>query len=449
MKKNSYAIIAVIALALAVVVVGCAKKAETGKNGKGGPGASQRGGPGGPGGKKDPIKLSAAVYKPITLHREYVGEVMAAYSVDMKSTGSGWMKSLSVDIGQRVTKGQEIASVDQEDVQAQVEAASAQNTQAAAQSAQVLSQSQQMLAGIAVAQSAVAKADADLQQSRSDAARTQAMFDKGFVSKASLENAQTTVKTYQAALDAAKAQLDAAKAQYTASLSSVKASQAQLAQTKAGLKAAQVKLGYLTIRAPFSGVVAEKYVDAGAFVSPTVSIVKIVDDSDVKIVINAIEEDIARIAVGAPAEITTDALPNRTFSGRVTRVSPVVESQSRTGTVEILISNPTGELKAGMMARVNLVAAYVPNALVVPVDAVIIDQVTGGKYVMVMAQKDPQRHDVRVGIQTDTDAQILSGLTPGDNVVVGALPPDSGSGADSPQKGGAGKSAGGKGGNSK
>jgi len=112
-------------------------------------------------------------------------------------------------------------------------------------------------------------------------------------------------------------------------------------------------------------------------------------------------------------------------------VSPVVETGSRTGEVEIQIPNKSGALRAGMMARVNLTAARVSSAITVPSDSVIIDQVTGGKFVMVMNGKMLQRHDVQVGIQSGDDIQITSGLAAGDRVVVGPMPAENGSGTDS------------------
>jgi len=443
----------VVAMMMAGVMVfsGCAKKG--GQDGAGGKGAvkgapGQRGPGGGRGGMrggKTEIKLAKAAVKPMVLMREYVGEVSAAYSVDMRSTGSGWLKSLLVDVGTKVKKGQTLCIVDQDEMRAQKEQVEAQNRQADAQYQLAQAQNQQTEAGISVAESAVARADADLQQAISEDGRAEAMFKKGYISKSDYENQKTTVKKFQAALDAAKAQLSQAKAQYAQSKAQLAQARAQLAQSRAQLRTAQVKLDYLTVRAPFSGIVAEKYVDAGAYVSPSVSIVKLVDDSSVKVIVNATEEDLTRVSAGADASITSDAWPGRVFSGKVVRVSPVLETGSRTGAVEIHIKNKSGALKAGMMARVNLVVDRIPGALTVPVDAVVLDQATGGKYVAVMKGGKPEKRDVRTGSQTPDDVEIISGLSEGDTVIIGGMPPETNGGGGSRRGRGPGQGRSGKG----
>lgn len=442
MRKSICILIAVVILASgAVFFVGCSKKGD-----KGGPGkaAAAQGSPsdarGGEKGKSAKLVTAVADFKPMTQQREYIGEVQPAFSVDMRSNGSGWLKSISVDIGRKVTKGQPLCVVDQQDMQAQRESIQAQgqqamalNQSAQAQGQQTQAQNQQAQAAISAAEAAVARAEADLDQAKSDETRTEALFQKGYVSQADLENAKTAIKRFQAALNATNAQLQQtkagfsqSKAQMQQSQAQISASQAQMSQYKAQLKSMDVRLNDMTIRSPFTGVVAERYVDAGAYVSPSTSILKIVDDSSVKVVINATEDDITRVSIGAPAAIKVDSWPNRQFDGKVIRIAPVVDSVSRTGAVEIQISNESRALKGGMMARVSLVAAQNPSALAIPVAAVQIDQVTGGKFVMVMEGKNLHRVDVETGIQSGDYVEITKGLAAGDKVVVSGLSPDAG-----------------------
>ncbi len=396
-------------LAAALLITGCAKKDgkdAAGAEGKA-PGAAAgmqagRGAGGGrggfgPAGGSAP-KTAVAEMKPITLVREYVGEVTPAYSVDLRSTTSGWMKSISVDIGSRVTKGQPICVIDHDDLQAQAE---------------------QSKASIASAEASVARAQAELQQAHNENERAKALYSKGIISKNELEDAETTKKQMQASLDAAKA---------------------QLAQSKAALKAIEIKLRDTTILAPFSGIVAERFIDAGAYVSPSTSIVTIIDDSAVKVVVNVIEDDLPKIRTGAAADVATDAWPDRKFAGRVLRISPSVAANSRTAAVEILIPNSGGALKSGMMARVSLIASRKPSALVIPEAALNTDPASGGKYVNVMGKDGPERRDVGVGIETSAEIEITHGLSAGDKVAIGSISSNGGSG-----RGPGGSAAGGTG----
>jgi len=352
----------------------CSKKSTPANESAGAPSAAAaQNKPGGPGGAGQ-LKTATVEIRQISLKREYIGEVAPAYSVEARGTASGWLANLKVDIGSRVAAGQELCRIDNEELKAQAE---------------------QARAGIAAAEFALARAEAALEQVGNEAARAESLYSKGYISQRELESAQSTRKQHKASVDAARAQLDQATAQ---------------------LKTAQSRLNDTAIRAPFSGVVAERYLDNGAYVSPSSAILRLIDDSEAKVVINAVEEDVPWIKIGAEAEVTVDAWPGRSFSAKVKRVSPSIDRNSRTGAVEIILPNKSGDLRTGMTARVRLTVAHKEQALTLPAGALKSD--AGATYVMLKTAGEPERREVQTGIKTSESVEILSGLSEGDVVVV-------------------------------
>lgn len=367
-------IAAMLVAAGTMCATGGSKKSAPANESAGAPSAAAaQNRPGGPG-SAGQLKTATVEIRQISLKREYIGEVAPAYSVEARGTASGWLANLKVDIGSRVAAGQELCRIDNEELKAQAE---------------------QARAGIAAAEFALARAEAALEQVGNEAARAESLYAKGYISQRELESAQSMRKQHKASVDAARAQLDQATAQ---------------------LKTAQSRLNDTAIRAPFSGVVAERYLDNGAYVSPSSAILRLIDDSEAKVVINAVEEDVPWIKIGANAEVTVDAWPGRSFSAKVKRVSPSIDRNSRTGAVEIILPNKSGDLRTGMTARVRLTVAHKEQALTLPAGALKSD--AGATYVMLKTAGEPERREVQTGIKTSESVEILSGLTEGDVVVV-------------------------------
>jgi RND family efflux transporter MFP subunit len=377
MRMTLKAMVATMLVAAgAMCATGCSKKSSPDKEPAGAPSAAaSQNRPGGPGGAGQP-QTAAVEVRQISLKREYIGEVAPSYSVEMRGSASGWLTNLKVDIGSRVAAGQELCRIDNEELKAQAE---------------------QARAGIAAAEFALARAEAALEQVGNEAARAESLYSKGYVSQRELESAQSSHKQHQASVDAARAQLDQATAQ---------------------LKTAQSRLNDTAIRAPFSGVVAERYLDNGAYVSPSSAILRLIDDSEAKVVINAVEEDVPWIKTGAAAEVTVDAWPGRSFAAKVKRISPSIDRNSRTAAVEIILPNKSGDLRTGMTARVRLTVAHKEQALTLPASAVKSD--SGVTFVMLKTGETPERRDVQTGIKTAEFVEILSGLSEGDVAIVGA-----------------------------
>lgn len=197
----------------------------------------------------------------------------------------------------------------------------------------------------------------------------------------------------QQAVDQLKAQLDAARSQYNNMMENT------------------------VLRSPISGLVTARNYDPGDMTS-TLPVLTVGQLSPVvKVLINVSENDMSKIAVGMPVEITFDAFPEDKFSGKIYRVYPTVDEATRTFGVEIRIPNPKEQLKPGMFARVNIDFGSAEN-VVVPDRAVVKQTGSGNKYVYVLHGNTVSYNKVEIGQRLGTSYELLSGVNNGDTVVI-------------------------------
>jgi RND family efflux transporter MFP subunit len=186
----------------------------------------------------------------------------------------------------------------------------------------------------------------------------------------------------------------------------------------AELEARKRPLDYLTVRAPIDGFVGKRTAQVGAFVSPGQELYEIADLAHVWVLADVYEADIGRIRVGQHAALVLQALPGRTYSGKVSFLYPAVNPTSRTMQVRILVPNAKGELRPGMYADVTLDLGAA-EGVTIPADA-LVD--TGeAQYVFVAlpgGRFEPR--PVAVGTRTADRVQILRGIHPGEMVVTTA-----------------------------
>lgn len=275
----------------------------------------------------------------------------------------GMITRVLVDAGAWVERGQVLATVDRS-VQAQ-------------EAAQLAAQIQ------------VARADATLAQNELN--RAQALVSRGFVSKADVDRRR-------AARDAAAARVNVA--------------QAQLGATRA-------RVGRLDIRAPTAGLVLSRSVEVGQVVSAGAgALFRIAAGGEMEMRAQVPQQDIALIGVGMPASVTPIGL-DRSFTGSVWQVSPVIDQASRQGEVRIAIPYDRA-IRPGGFAEARIGAGGT-TAPLLPQSAVLSD--AKGNYVYVINGKNEvERRDVRVGTVTDAGVTINQGLSGQEVVVVSAGP---------------------------
>lgn len=168
-----------------------------------------------------------------------------------------------------------------------------------------------------------------------------------------------------------------------------------------------------------TGVIGRIYQDNGANLTPQTPIALVVNQTQVRVAVDVPEKYIGKTFQGQRALIKVDAFPDRSFSGRIYRISPVVDSRSRNTVVEVLVDNGDGGLKSGMFAEVRLITSSRGEVLSVPADAVVGED--GGSFVFVPASGGlAARVPVRTGIKTAEFVQI-TGIKDGADVITSGL----------------------------
>ena len=176
------------------------------------------------------------------------------------------------------------------------------------------------------------------------------------------------------------------------------------------------RLSKKTIRAPFSGWIAEKRVERGEWVDQGGSVATMVDLSRIHARVPVPERYLPLLKVGETARVSLDALPGRTFSGRILSLLPTGDAKSRAFPVKVEIPRPEGLIKEGMLARVSLSIGKPRTALLVPKDALILEGLN--KSVFVVKDNVARRLDVEILGYQEGAAEVRGNLTQGDLVIV-------------------------------
>jgi len=363
--------------------------------------------------KIDPSKLQKVEKGDLAKSVVATGKVTPITKVEVKSKASGIVKKLLVDAGDKVRKGQLLAQLDKEEIEAQVE---------------------QSRAGAQAAEASLTSAEADYERAKVDAEgpdvpllkrayeRAIGMAKEGVVSTSALEDAQ---KNYELALN----KQNVSKAQATVLKAKIAQSQGQLAQDRANLKQLEEQLSYTDIESPIDGVVLSRDVEMGDAVSSILVlgssatlVMTLGDTSSVYVKGKVDESDIGKVYLGQPARIKVESFKDKTFNGVVTKISPMGVEKDNVTTFEVRVSinNPGGELKAEMTANAEIILEEHKSVLQIPEGAIIYDKDKKASVeVPDSGAKDGKKKiAVNIGISNGAKTELLSGLKEGDQVVL-------------------------------
>lgn len=188
-----------------------------------------------------------------------------------------------------------------------------------------------------------------------------------------------------------------------------------LESARAANRMASLELSYAKVEAPISGVVASRSIKTGNFVQINSPIIRIVDTSKLEATLNVPERELATLKAGLPVQMQVDAMPGKSFTGKVDRVAPVVDSGS--GTFRVICSfEGAGVLQPGMFGRLRIDYDNRADALVVPRAALLDDE--GDPAVFVVRGKKVARVAVKLGYLDGAWAEVRDGVKLGDQVVV-------------------------------
>jgi HlyD family secretion protein len=333
--------------------------------------------------------------------------------VEIKSKASGIVKSLLVDYGDSVKRGQVLAELDKEELQARVREARA--LLMAAQAAEQASQA-------AYERNQVEAEGPDVPFLKSGLERAQQLHGEGLIAKSLLEEAE---KAYQMALNRQMA----AQRNAAVTRAEVARARAQVAQAQAALERAEEDLRNSTIVAPMDGLVLSRDVEVGDAVSSILVlgsqatlVMTLGDVSDVYVLGKVDEADIGKVYLDQPARIVVESFKDRKFDGRVTKISPLGRERDNVTTFEVRVSirNPGGELRANMTANAEIILEEKKGVLMLPETAVVYDK-ERRTFVDVpdpKGERGRRRIPAKLGISNGVKTEVLEGLREGDKVVL-------------------------------
>ena len=363
--------------------------------------------------KIDPTKLAKVERGDLAKSVVATGKVEPITKVEIKSKASGIVKKLYVDAGDRVKRGQILAELDKEEIEAHVAQAKAQAE---------------------AAEASLRGTEADMERAKVDAEgvdvptlkrayeRAQGMAKEGVVSASALDDAQ---RNYELALN----KQNVAKAQLLVLRAKIGQAQAQVAQDRANLKQLEEQYSYTTVTSPIDGIILSRDVEVGDAVSSILVlgssatlIMTLGDTSEVYVKGKVDESDIGKVYLGQPARIKVESFKDKSFNGKVTKISPMGVEKDNVTTFEVRVSinNPGGELKAAMTANAEIILEEHKNVLQIPEGAILYDKDKKAS----VEVPDPKGKEgknkvaVNIGISNGAKTEVLGGLKEGDQVVL-------------------------------
>ncbi|MBZ5657404.1 MAG: efflux RND transporter periplasmic adaptor subunit [Acidobacteriia bacterium] len=345
-----------------------------------------------------PVGVVLVKRRPVVNSLTLSGAFRPYQQVDVHAKVAGFIRRIYVDVGDHVKAGQVLAILEVPELSAQVAGANAD---------------------IRRYQDAVRRSESEIQRAESTHAAYHAAYSRlkqaaesrpGLIAEQELDDSMAKDKETEAQTESARAALAE--------------SQSQLAVARADLDRLSALEAYSHITAPFAGVVTKRYADTGALIQAGTSsstqslpVVQLAEWSKLRLVVPVPESAVPQIHLGSVVQVRVGAL-NRTFEGRVARFADALDSQTRTMETEIDVENRDGTLVDGMYAETSLILSEKDGVLTVPIQAVQREE-SGASVLMVDREGRVQERPVTLGAEGNDRVEILSGLSEGDQVVIG------------------------------
>ncbi len=293
------------------------------------------------------------------------GSLAPLSSATIKSKVSGVVEATTLQEGMAVSAGQVLARIDQSDLRAR------------------LQQQQAMLD----------EAQAKLSLATKNEANSQALLKQKYISQNAYDSTQNSVELARANVKSAAAMVEIAR----------------------------IALNDGVIKAPISGVVSKRHVQAGEKLAPDMPVYSIVNLSALTLEAQVPASEIPRVRVGQEVRFKVDGFQGRDFAGKVARINPATEAGSRSMLVYISVGNDDGALRAGMFAKGNIVTERSAVMPIVPMTALRTEQ--GRQVVYQIVQGKVVAQPVKLGLRNEDEgyAEVVDGLAPGANVIISRL----------------------------
>ncbi len=316
-----------------------------------------------------PVEVAQIQRGPIALQRTFSGELAALAEFVVAPKVSGRVERVIVNIADSVKRGQVVAELDNDEY------------------VQAVAQAQ---ADLLVARANQSQAKSALEIANREFKRTESLLKRGIASDS---------------------EFDVATQEQLAKQAQLKVAAAQVTKAESSLEIANIRLGYTKVTAGWTGgdehrVVAERYVNEGQTVAANAPLLLIVDLNPIVGVVYVTERDYARLKPGQLVSLTTDVYPGEQFTGRIERIAPVFRKSTRQARIEMTIDNPQHRLKPGMFIRTTIVLTQVPDATIIPEQALTTRDDRSGVFIVSEDGQSVVWREVKVGIREGDRVQV-------------------------------------------
>jgi len=319
--------------------------------------------------------------------------------IEVHAKVAGYLKSIAVDVGDRVKAGQQLAILEIPELQDEIRQDEA----------------------------AVKRASEEIRRAQADVERTQSAHEVAHLNATRLAGVMKTRPNLvaQQDIDEATGRDRVSEAQVSTAEAALAAAREQLEIAKAAQSKTQTLFDYSRITAPFTGVITHRYADTGAMIqagtssqSQALPIVRLSQNDRLRLVIPVPESAVPRIHLGGQVAVAVQSL-HKSVAGTVARFADRLDTDTRTMHVEVDVRNPDLTLVPGMYADATLVLDSVKGAIVAPVQAV--ERTSDGARVFVVGRDGKiEVRTVQLGLESDDRIEVTRGLADGDLVVVGS-----------------------------
>jgi len=301
------------------------------------------------------------------------GSLRAKKSVDVTAKGTGRLEKLHFDIGDHARQGDLVAELEDDELQQQVHRATA---------------------SIAVSQASFEQRRAERDNAIAEVKRAEELLDEQLISPQEFASRKTGLAVVNA---------------------QVRLAEAQKQQAEAELRELKIRLAQTKIYSPMTGIIANRNVDEGALLNPSMPILRIVNLATMVTRGNVPERNVGRLRIGNEATVRVDAIPDRAFTGRVARIAPVLDAATRSALIEIDILNSGGGLKAEMFARIELDLGMSRDAILIPRASLVYRGEQSGVYTV--EGDRPTFVAIETGLTRDDQVEVLGNLDAGVKIV--------------------------------
>lgn len=345
----------------------------------------------------EPLAIGAAKveYRAIDRYLRVTGSLAADEHADVSAETSGRVIETPVERGTRVSSGALLVRISASETSAQLQEAEANAAQIEAR------------LGLSIGQPfdpvrvpEVMNAQASLDWAEAEFGRIRSLLDQKVVSQSEFDQRRT--------------QVEAARQQYQVARNGAEQSYRSLQAARARVTLARKSMADTAVRAPFAGIVAERLVSAGDYVTRGARVASVVRVDPIRVELTVPEQAISQIAAGQRVRLTVDAYPGEEFTATIRFVSPSLRADQRALTVEAIAPNPDGRLKPGLFAIASVLQGSSAPALLVPATAV--ETISGTSRIYVVKEGKIEERIVTLGEPLGDKVEITSGVAKDETV---------------------------------